>query len=289
MNLTEVLDELEIPYKTHGEHHHTTEGWVSCECPFCSPHSGRYRLGINLHWGNSNCWACGPKNTTEVISLLSNTTKERIGSLLKGLTPSGYHPTTNRGKLVVPKGVGDLKPCHREYLRNRGLDPEECVRLWGLRGIGITAKLAWRIWIPIHHHGEVVSWTTRAIGGNGLRYVTASPEEEKLSCKSLLFGSDYVRCAAIVVEGPLDTMRIGPGAVATLGTAFSKAQVAEMANIPIRYLCFDQEETAQKQADELCRVLSLLPGKTHRIELESGKDPGSASEREIKQLRRLLQ
>ena len=33
-------------------------------------------------------------------------------------------------------------------------------------GIGIAPRLQWRIWIPIHYHGEIVSWTTRSLSDN---------------------------------------------------------------------------------------------------------------------------
>jgi DNA primase len=120
-----------------------------------------------------------------------------------------------------------------------------------------------------------------------LRYVSAKPAEEAMPIKSTLYGWDYVRHAAIVVEGPTDAWRIGPGAVATLGTSYSKAQVLLLTNLPVRVVCFDRDNEAQRRAKRLCCELAVFPGRTVNVCLEShlaASDPGGLRE-EVNELR----
>jgi hypothetical protein len=100
----------------------------------------------------------------------------------------------------------------------------------------------------------------------------------------LLFGNQYIRDTAIVVEGPLDAIRVGRGAVATFGLAVTQFQLAEIARIWKRVIVFDSSPQAQARAKVLAEQLAVFPGETVRIELDAD-DPGSASEQEIRKLR----
>jgi len=192
-----------------------------------------------------------------------------------------------RGRLTLPKRLEPLGPAHKRYLRDRGFTPEALERLWQLQGIGPVGRLMWRVFIPIHLRGELVSWTTRTIGNGELRYVSASPEEESFSHKDILYGADRASSTIIVVEGPADVWAFGPGAVATLGVVVSRAQFLEMSAYPVRYICFDSSREAQKRAGELATRLKAFKGETYQVELESGDDPGSADPDEIREVRKL--
>ena len=89
----------------------------------------------------------------------------------------------------------------------------------------------------------------------------------------------------VVVEGPFDAMRIGPGAVAVMGTGWSRAQLLAISKFPVRAVVFDSEPEAQERARRLCHDLSVFEGKTSRIQLDAA-DPGSASKAEITRLRK---
>jgi DNA primase len=153
----------------------------------------------------------------------------------------------------------------------------------------LTSRLPWSLFLPVSRHGQAVSWTTRAVGkGASRRYISADHSEEALPIKSLLYGEDYCRSAVIVVEGPMDAIRVGSGAVATFGLNVSPAQVARLAGFPLRAVCFDNEQRAQRVAERLCSDLSAFPGETVRVQLESGDDPGSADEEELDELRKMF-
>lgn len=194
-------------------------------------------------------------------------------------------PTPRAAQVALPPGLGPLLPIHRKYLSRRGFDPDELERLWSIQGIGLVTHLAWRIFIPILYQGEVVSWTTRATTDDGMRYISARPDQERLDAHTLLFGEDYARHTIIVCEGCLDAIKIGPGAVATLGIKYTTAQVLRMSKYPRRVILFDNETMAQRRARKLAGDLSVFPGETLNCCLTSGKDAAEASHRDVEELR----
>ena len=283
-SIVDLLEEYEVDFKQPGDHTHVRTGFVGVDCPYCGPDSRKYHLGINIENGYATCWRCGYHNLAKVLSQLTGRqiNQKTLEAYYRGRLP------TERPKirpLRLPAGRSPLSLIHRQYLAGRGLDANLAASRWGLEGIGIHVILGWRIFIPIHLHGKIVSWTTRAIGNHPVRYLSADPEMDGgMPIKHLLYGEDHARYAVIVVEGPADVWRIGPGAVAVFGIAYSQEQIVRLARFPVRVVCFDAELLAQRAADRLCKQLHPFPGETHRIILPSG-DPGEASEVEIQTIR----
>ena len=286
MNLIDLVREYRIPYKEQGQHHHTTHGWLQVDCPWCSKSSGRFRLGINLRTGATVCWQCGWSKALETLCELTGESANVLKGLLGSLEGISSKQVLRAGRLRVPSGVGPLLPIHRRYLRSRGFDPNDIQRLWGVQGIGLAARLAWRLYIPVTTNGTVASFTTRSLNSTGLRYISAGPTDEVRPLKSLLYGADHARHAVVVCEGPLDCWAIGPGAVATLGTAYTRAQVAALARYAVRAVCFDAEPAAQRRAARLCETLSAYEGTTENVVLQTGKDAAEASKAEVAELRK---
>jgi hypothetical protein len=271
-------------------HHHSREGWIQIDCPFCGKNSNKYHMGYNAQFGIFNCWKCGYHSRIDTITSLFNISPDKAKKLfskIKFIRFSGVKKQAG-GKLKIPKNVKQMQSAHRNYLKNRNFNPDLLEELWNLQGIGLAEKLQWRLFIPIYSEGEMVSWTTRSLINSGIRYLSAPPESEILSHKSLLYGEDYARHAIVICEGPADVWKIGPGAVATFGTSISTAQINRMIRYPIRGICFDNENTAQKRAKKLYETLSFFEGRTEIIKLKS-KDAGEASAKEIKQIRKLLE
>lgn len=300
MTLLELLDLHNVPYREAGAHHHVRGDWIGVDCPTCSPGSSKFKLGIHPDHLSCSCWTCGPKKLVQLlVELLGVSQKEAyalVKDLRKGLSlglggvPEGSRgPSPSPGRFEMPTGVLGLLKQHRDYLRGRGLDPDEMERLWGLKGLGIAPRLSWRIWIPVLYRGESSSWTTRAISDEvELRYINARPEQEKLPLKSLLLGEDYVRHSVVVCEGPFDVFKIGPGAVATMGVNYTREQLLKLTRYPSRAVLFDSEPAAQRRAQALLEELAPWPGETVNLVLDS-KDPGSATPKEIRQIRKFLQ
>lgn len=279
--LKELLERNSVRTYGVGEHHHARYGWVQIDCPWCNRPGGAH-LGINLKGNYAACWRCGPKRLGDILVQAARIPLRDAIEFVKSLPkyrPDTDAQTTATGRLVIPVGVGPLQRAHINYLRGRGYT-RDVVPLWGAAGIGIAPRLGWRVFLPITHRGRTVSWTTRAISDNAdMRYISASPEEEAINHKSILYGIDYVRHAAIVHEGPLDVWSVGPGAVATLGTSYTRAQVLALSRIPVRAICFDNEPEAQIRAARLVNDLAPFPGKTFNVKLDA-KDASSATEDE---------
>lgn len=273
-------------------HHHTTPNRVQSDCPHCSPNSNAYRLGFNLVTKRYACWSCGSVDLYGTLQLLFNETDTKVREIARQLRGTDYTSKVDtskvRGKLVIPKGVGPLLPCHRKYLKGRGFNPDELEKVWGIKGIGIDARLPWRIWIPIHQKNQIVSWTTRSIKKDEIkRYKTARPEEELVNHKHVVFGADKCKNSALICEGPVDAMKIGSGAVALFGLQFSTPQILALSRFSKRIICLDNEPQAQQKASQLCDILEGFPGSTINVTLDA-KDASEASEKELNQLRRML-
>lgn len=288
MKFTDILHDYRIDYREAGAHHHVCEGFVGLDCPFCSPGSGKFKLGYNLARGFTTCWSCGPHRTAEVLGLLTGLSPGACYSLLGGIDFEKWRGTRLTGKLEMPRGVGPLLGSHKKYLRERGFDPGAVERLWRVQGIGHIGDFPHSLFIPIYFRGELVSWTTRRCSHTSdFRYGNARPDQERVSAKSLLYGEDYCGHTACVCEGPTDVWRIGPGAVCTFGMAFSKEQLNRLAKYAKVLVCFDGERQAQRRADRLAEEIAVVVPSVARIELP-GCDPGSAPERHLNAIREML-
>lgn len=285
MKFEEALNALGVQ-QAHEGHHHTRAGWINFDCPFCGRGSHKYHMGYNKWAAYVNCWRCGPHKIIDTLVELGMPWRD-AREVYHGLERDYKYEKPKRGTLKLPKHEKTLLPRHIRYLAHRGFDPNRVTRLWDLRGIGINARLPWRILIPIYFRSEIVSWTTRAVG-SGLRYISASAEEESINHKELLYGEDFLSHSVIVHEGPLDVWATGPGAVALCGTSYTTSQLGRLSRYPKRIVCFDSEPDAQKRAKRLCDDLEVFPGDTINVVLESGKDAAEADPDELKQLRKLL-
>jgi hypothetical protein len=287
MTVTELLKEAGVQVRLHGEHEHAGPNFVQMDCVYCSPGWKHFRLGISLDARVCNCWTCGRKPVYKVLTDLIGPAK--AAEFLKNRPPPPGVVDKKTGTLKLPEPSYENMPgVFQNYLARRGLrDLDYLRKFWDLRAITVHPTHGWRLLIPIHYRGEVVSWTTRSITDRvDRRYRSAAPDEESISHKKLLYGEDYARHAVVVVEGPMDAMRVGPGATATFGTAVTVSQVLRIAKYPVKVVIFDQEEEAQRQARKLCEVLTCHPGETYNVRLKTGKDPGDCAESEIKDIRK---
>jgi hypothetical protein len=299
MNVRELLNECGVDGRDAGQHHHVTDGFYGVDCPTCSPGAGAYRLGISLRGRAATCWICG---RLPYVDTLAEVTGKPVGWILANLDRSGPPQAKvdkPRGVLRVPPQVGPLLPAHRKYLKFRGFDPDEIVETWGVGGIGnFAGNLSWRLYIPIHQGGKVVSWTTRSIAdmpgwpsivtGSLVRYRNAPDRDSAVSARDVLYGADKCRHAVIVVEGQLDAWAIGPGAVAVGGLGASMSQIAKIAKFPVRVLCLDSSPEGARENDMFEEWLRSMPGETIRVTLETGKDAASADKSEVEELRAFL-
>jgi hypothetical protein len=283
MQFEQILRDFHIHFSSVGPK--CRQGWINLRCPQC--HKDPY-LGYNLAKRYTHCWNCGSIPLWTVLRDLTQLRPQQIFDLIGELPRDEIVSISHTGKLELPYGVEELGRDHQEYIRDRRLSPLEISRTWKVKGIGQHGSHRWRLFIPVEQRGEVVSWTTRSIiSGKEPRYLSARPDQSKVPIENCLYGVSRTHHSVCVVEGPIDTWTIGPGAVAILGLRTSPSQLEQLSRFPVRYICFDREEEAQRRARKLRDDLSVFPGKTANILLEA-KDPGSASREEINHIRGLL-
>lgn len=291
LTIQELLEQNGISTAEPGNKHFR-EGWLNIECPFCEKGSGNSHLGINTTFNYSNCYRCGPKSLWKVFSeILPERIKRDLRGLIGELRNEAYFERSGqeRGILRLPDGLEKLSGPHKRYLKRRGLNYREVEKLWHIQGIAENGlHLSWRIFIPVESNGKVISWTTRALGKDvEPRYRACPVAHEAQPVKSVLFGEDYAGSSIIIHEGAFDVFTVGPGAVATMGTGYSRMQLLRMSAYPRRFVCFDNEPQAQLRARKLCRELESFPGQTENIEVDA-KDMNEASEKEIRLIRKLI-
>ncbi len=284
--IRDLLDEAGVPY--HAEGRETRPGWVNLRCVRCGKDP---YLGINLTWSYGNCWSCGHVPLAEVLREVCHLKGVALKDALQGL-PRHSRPAreVHRGTLRVPAGVGPMAGVHRDYCASRGFDPDYLAEVWGVQGIGLQGgRLRWRLYIPVHLKGVVVSWTTRAIGkGVEPRYWSAKDDESAVPIRDCLYGVDAVRHSTLVAEGPTGAWRVGPGAVAILGSRLYPSQRVQLARVPDRIVCLDPEPVAQRRARQYCRDLAVYDGVTRNLVVRTGPDLAEASEEEVRAIRKLL-
>lgn len=292
LDVVRLAQDFRIPYLVSG-HHHCHEGWVQVHCPFCAGGSSGWHLGFCIESGGCHCWRCGPLSPSKVLRALLPT--EDLRGLFTRYESRGAHHAVTREvvhstQLRYPPNTDVLAPAHRRYLLDRNFDPDELASTWGLRGTGFEGnEWAWRIIIPIlNREGVTVSYTGRAISDKkDPRYLTLENEKSLEDPRSLLYGEQYATEAILIVEGPSDVWRLGPGAVATLGSSWTEEQAARIRRYKTRFIMFDNEIPAQRLAQRLAGAVASAPGTT---EIITGlrTDPGDLTATEVTDLKREL-
>lgn len=289
MDLLDFLAANGIDHREGGTHQHVRPGWVGVDCPRCGPRSGRFHAGVRNDLSRASCWRCGGLRPLELLAELTGLPWWKVRQQITPISTGRDHAESDVPTKVEaehPPGLTSISGAFCRYLEGRGFNPKQIESLWGIKATGRTGRLSWRIWIPIHFNGRIVSWTTRAIGTAQPRYISAAPEQEAVNHKTLLYGEDLAGPEIVVVEGPLDAWAIGPGAVAIMGLMTTPQQIARIGSHPVRVICCDNEPAAQRRANRLATLVQDYPGETHIVELETGKDPAEAEPDELEEIRR---
>jgi len=289
-DLISLLEQYGIEYRLAGQHHHVGTGWIGIDCPYCDGKgANKFHLGINLTTGSASCWRCGGVDLVKALSNITGLSMAKVMSDVRLIRRPIRNLSRTVRQLKLPFGIGELLPPHRRYLEKRGFNPDVIRQVWGVKGIGpMGGRLAWHLFVPVYHEGQMVSWVCRSISDQSKRRWISAPNEcQLIPHKSLLYGEDLASHSVIVVEGPADCWRIGPGAVALFGITWTQAQLRRLVRFPRRIICFDSEKQAQHRAHQLASILCTFPGTTMVVQLDSGKDPAEANEQEVMMLRSL--
>lgn len=296
-------------------------------CPHC--HDTKGHLYINHRWGIrdpvnrtrnlwlANCFLCNSmsewKNRMDLADRLEDyTLAVRAGALPAPVIVTAEPELAERPLPTDFHTLDELPRSHlaNRYVLNRGFDPHELTRLWG---VGFSSReypydFPGRLVLPLRAHpGDagpsaltdpggwiVVGYTGRALGDATVvsKYITCL----RAQTSRILYGLDRVPAddtRVIVVEGPADVWRAGPGAVAVLGKFISDAQRQLIRSVlPGRdiVVMFDPDavEDADTAADKLRDVLGrdltsgVKPGRVVVARLFADRDPGDCTRKEVK-------
>lgn len=299
-NFPRFAADFRVPTLSSG-HHHCHEGWIQTHCPQCTDGRFGWHLGWSKEKGNLNCWRCGPVRIIQFIRGSARTSLERAKALRaqyegKGTKRSALR-ARKRGLSRTPPGLGPLTERHIAYLlgkppEGRGLrDLLQLADLWDLRGAShLSGEWNWRVVAPIMNDSlETVAWIGRSIVRKMKpKYKVTDDAECAEDPKTFLYGVHKVPGeAVIIVEGPGDVWKIGAGAVATMGHGWHPEQATRLRRFKRRYIMYDPDEKAQRDAQRLADWLSLFGGETEIIDgLKT--DPGDMDYRDVKKLRKEL-
>ena len=288
-----VCEEYRISIIDSG-HHHCHEGWLQTHCPFCTDGTHGWHLGFSLEKGNFNCWRCGSHRVWEVLQKLLRTQENARDALYK-YQRRGFKPPPKveprQKTLWVPPNMESLGHIHCEYLRKRKFIPEKLEKIWELKGtIYLSENWSWKICFPIYDQTKkIVAYGGRSINDHVKPKIQLSHKEQMIiNPSSILYGIHLVKESVVIVEGPTDVWRLGPGAVAVWGIDWKLEQAMILKNYSRRFVMFDPESEAQKRAEKLAEWLGMYSGETELITgLET--DPGDLSQREADKIMRDLE
>lgn len=292
-------NERGVGYITEG-HKHCQDGWIQVRCPFCSGSRG-WHLGFNTTSNVFNCWRCGRHSFKKTLKGITNITDQEIKKILAkySSTMSHFKREKPKKKMQVlirreakwPKGTGILRIMHKEYLINRGFNPNKLITDWGIRGTYTYGDYKYRIIAPIMLQGKMVSFQGRDVTNlSSLKYKACRKKDEAIHHKNIMYGMDHVpkdQKRIIVVEGIFDVWRLGKGnAVCSFGIVHRPPQLAMLYEFGFKevFLLFDPEYQAQKQADKITATLANMGVETFIVNGPVNKDPGEYSSEEVNEL-----
>lgn len=297
-DILKFLEDHAIDHRTEGPEHKHSHGWISLKCPYCTGNPGYY-LGVHIESGMCHCWRCGKKKLRELIQHLIpgnasiGEVWQRYGKGSARQLPTLTTKIQRKRRVLMPPGIVECIPSRAAtYLEGRGFDAEKLAELWGLRFTGPHGSYKFRIIAPIYHDGRLVSYQGRDYSGKSeLRYKACRQCDEARDHKTCLYGSWLVKGGqrAVVVEGVADAWRLGKGAVATFGIAYTQAQVKLLAEYKFLAFLFDGEEQAVAQRDKLAWEVKLLNPSIdiQVVDIEDG-DPGELSQDDADNLMKSL-
>ena len=291
IDFKKLFDDIGVPHRDD-----LKRNWVHSNCPFCvNPRDTHFNGGFNRIEIRYNCFRCGSHNYLDALSRIMGVGISEVKNTLKGynyITDEKAPVRIAQGKNLELPGYR-LDDVEKQYLANRGFDPEYLQSKFRVRGGGICGEWAYRILIPIYYNHVLVSWTGRSILSKeeqkelGIpRYKNLSIEQSVINSKEIFFNLDNCnRDEVILVEGPFDVLKMGDDCICSLGTSVTREQELFLRNrFKKVYIAFDNEPAAQEKARHLGMNLASVFMNVEVVNIceDFGKnDPGELTEEEV--------
>ena len=306
LDVIALLNHLGISYSLSGKN--VTQGWVEVNCAFC--YDAGNHLGINLTSKMFSCWICREsgsilKYVQRVAGLNKRDSIALIKKFLTGkIVEYEYQSSENkRADVTLPSHI--LKsplPVHSEYLRERRFKPNELEMFFNISYTGQISKYVttervinfnYRIIIPIFINGKLVNFTARDVTGQAEeKYKNCPTDDTLITTKDCIYGYDnIVDDVAVIVEGPTDVWRLGPGAIGLFGIKYTRHQLNLLYQKGLKkaVVFFDNEPTAQRIADKLAKEIgSFIPDVSILAPDDSITDPGEMTKKQVRELWRMV-
>jgi hypothetical protein len=287
-NSIQFLKDFHIRYSVSGPN--VSQGWIGTSCPFCRDHSDH--LGIHLQTSAMSCWRCGRHSNVEYVTIVLGIPRSEAKSIYsRYLTKVLHHNNANvtvqyASYVALPDPV--FTNIEELYLDKRMLTSYH-KKTYDLRGGGIIGEWAFRIVIPICYNEMIVSATGRNIFDVKPKYYSLDPSKSIMNLKHLFLGMDLIpKETVIVVEGPIDAIRGGPGFVASFGSNLSDEQLLLLREYDTIYFIRDSDRAGDNFVKEAYNLSSICTKSIEVIKLEGYKDVGEMPEDEIVDLRKEL-
>ena len=246
-----------------------TNKWININCPFCNPKDLHFNGGLNKLNPRFNCWRCGKHSWYDALCATLNMNIVDLKNTLKNyeyISSIKEEKQVGRAEhLDLPGYKLDENECN--YLKGRGFDIDYLQSKFHLRGGGQVGNWSYRILIPVYYNNVLVSWTGRSILDketlkelNIPRYKNLSIEQSVINPKEIFFNLDNsTKDTVILVEGPMDVMKMGDDTICSLGTSLTREQELLLSKRYKKiFVAFDNEIQAQKKglllANNLCSV-----------------------------------
>lgn len=287
IQVIDVLDHLNIPYKTSGKN--VSGGWVEISCPTCDDRS--FHCGVNLASGYCNCWVCGHKShLVPVLMKSTNLPYPEISKIVKEFSEDTFlqeEEVIRPESTLIPKeATKELPQLHLDYLRGRNFDPIQIQKDYRIMACNTIGYFSYRIIIPIFLDGKIICFTGRDVTGRQEdKYKNCPNSMAQMEMKSCIYNIDTVKDRMIICEGPTDVWRIGKGSVATMGVEYTTTQLALLAQKEAKEIFILYDSDAITKAEKLAAAVSTFCPKVEILELENG-DPGDMNQEDVIELRK---
>jgi DNA primase len=294
-DIKQYLRDRNIRFESSGRN--ITTGWIGLNCPFCGDRSTHF--GIS-NVGTFNCWVCGETGT--IIKYIAEiekcrySTAESIFERYKTDEKQFLAQSEPVYTCEWPKGIQEKWPqVNLDYLLMRGFKPEEVIEKYHLRPTHIGGDYPYSIIAPVFINNEMVNYVVidvhRGKYGRRSKYENCQNAKAVVPIKSCLYNIDLVNTPnMVIVEGIIDAWKVGDGAVATFGTAFTEVQLLHILKRKPKkiFIIYDAEPQALSSAREMACDLASICKKVEIIRLRNGTDPGDFSRDDTEQIRSLL-
>lgn len=277
------------------------KGWIALpECTFCG--KGNFHFAVNQKTGKVNCWVCGPHSVTDFIKSIENCTYKKAKQIIQQFQLDAQEIIEIQDKKIIerpqtyslPKSFTPILPqIAKDYLKKRRYDYLHLQKKYGVLWGSEFGRAKFRIIAPVFEDGKIVNWVGRIVLDNtsDMKYMFERDSDALVPRRELLYGLDDCKTdKAILVEGVMNCWRLGDGAVAMLSQSFSKAQVLKLKQRGLKrfWLCFDNEEGAQKRARELEGFLSWADEVNYIGLPEYAGDPDELNDEDVNYIRRVV-